>query len=157
MRLQQGQRGRIFMLLNPFWCLIYFIHKIPYKNSQNSLPPFFHCRAELERPTHTAKHIHLAPPCHPDPSTNGYGKETVNGVTPNGREQVDDRGRADGTGRAAPTKALLYTATVDNPNFYLSPTMEDAADTIASSVGPSGPNHEYLFLLSEYLHQARRF
>ena len=58
--------------------------------------------------------------------------------------------------RGAPTKALLYTATIDNPNFYLSPTAEEAADVIASAVGPSGPNHEYLFLLSEYLQQARR-
>lgn len=52
---------------------------------------------------------------------------------------------------AAPKQALLYTATTSNPNFYLSPTVEEAADTIASAVGPSGPNHEYLFHLAEYL------
>lgn len=56
---------------------------------------------------------------------------------------------------AAPEQALLYTATTSNPNFYLSPTVEEAADTIASAVGPSGPNHEYLFHLAEYLKKVR--
>lgn len=45
---------------------------------------------------------------------------------------------------------MLYTATTDNPNFSLS-SLEVAADTIASAVGPSGPNSDYLFALSEYL------
>lgn len=63
----------------------------------------------------------------------------------------------DSGGSTAPTRALLYTATTDNPNFCLSPTLEDAAATIASAEGPSGPNHEYLFLLSEYLEKVRQF
>lgn len=50
----------------------------------------------------------------------------------------------------APKRALLYTATTDNPNFSL-PSVEEAANTIASAVGPSGPNRDYLFSLSEYL------
>lgn len=59
---------------------------------------------------------------------------------------------ATGSGGArAPTRALLYTATTDNPNFFLSSSLEEAADTIASAVGPSGPNSDYLFSLSEYL------
>lgn len=49
-----------------------------------------------------------------------------------------------------PKPALLYTATPDNPNFVMI-SIEDAANTIASAVGPSGPNSEYLFSLSEYL------
>lgn len=50
----------------------------------------------------------------------------------------------------APKRAVLYTATTDNPNFSLS-SLEEAANTIASAVGPSGPNSDYLFSLSEYL------
>ncbi|CAM9390715.1 unnamed protein product, partial [Hapterophycus canaliculatus] len=59
--------------------------------------------------------------------------------------------RGDG---GSPKTALLYTATPDNPNFSLS-SVEDAADTIASAVGPSGPNSEYLFALSEYLEKVQ--
>lgn len=55
-----------------------------------------------------------------------------------------------------PTRALLYTATTDNPNFYLSPTVAEMADTIATAVGPSGPNYEYLFYLTEFLEKVRR-
>ncbi|CAM9254698.1 unnamed protein product [Scytosiphon promiscuus] len=58
-------------------------------------------------------------------------------------------------GDGEPKAALLYTATPDNPNFFLS-SVEDAADTIASAVGPSGPNSEYLFSLSEYLEKVQR-
>lgn len=50
-----------------------------------------------------------------------------------------------------PIRALLYTGTTDNPNFSMSPSVEDAAAIIASAVGPSGPNSEYLLALWEYL------
>lgn len=62
----------------------------------------------------------------------------------------DADGGGDPDGVTAPRRALLYTATTDNPNFYLS-SVEEAATTIASAVGPSGPNRDYLFSLSEYL------
>lgn len=32
-------------------------------------------------------------------------------------------------------------------------TAEEAAATIAAAVGPSGPNYEYLFFLSEFLQE----
>ncbi|CAN0393676.1 unnamed protein product [Ascophyllum nodosum] len=102
----------------------------------------------------------------------GYTRSVVNVFRSNdvstkgdniGQGDMDDNAPRDGRRvpapdtpvgeRGAPTKALLYTATIDNPNFHLSPTAEEAADVIASAVGPSGPNHEYLFLLSEYLQQ----
>ncbi len=57
-------------------------------------------------------------------------------------------------GVSAPRQALLYTATTDNPNFFL-PSVEEAAGIIASAVGPSGPNHEYLLSLSEYMNKVR--
>lgn len=78
------------------------------------------------------------------PSTDTTSDTAVNGGGVNGKETTL-------------TRALLYTATTDNPNFYLSPTLEETAATIASAVGPSGPNREYLFFLSEYLEKVGQF
>ncbi|CAM9475858.1 unnamed protein product, partial [Choristocarpus tenellus] len=50
-------------------------------------------------------------------------------------------------------RALMYTATTDNPNFSLSKSSEEAAMVIAQARGPRGPNYEYLFSLWEYLHK----
>lgn len=49
-----------------------------------------------------------------------------------------------------PVRALLYTANPSNPHFYLPPA-EEAARIIATAVGPSGPNRDYLVGLSNWL------
>jgi len=52
----------------------------------------------------------------------------------------------------APMKALLYSATPDNPNFDRTMLDPDAAAAvIASAVGPSGQNAEYLSNLTQWL------
>ena len=48
-------------------------------------------------------------------------------------------------------EALLYTGTVDNPNFDAEGSLDALASTIARSTGPSGPNKEYLFNLCDFL------
>ena len=56
---------------------------------------------------------------------------------------------------APPVRALLYTATPDNPNF--SPAaladLRSSAHTIATARGPSGPNIDYLRQLAAWLAQ----
>ena len=55
-----------------------------------------------------------------------------------------------GSDGARPVRALLYSATPENPNFS-SMALTDlsaAARTIATAHGPSGPNIEYLTKLA---------
>eukprot|EP00903_Cladosiphon_okamuranus_P010190 g9649.t1 len=84
----------------------------------------------------------------------GYTRATVDVFPTGGPQQEGGGGDVSGArsvgASTAPKHAVLYTATTDNPNFSLS-CLEDVADTIASAVGPSGRNSEYLFALSEYL------
>jgi len=47
-------------------------------------------------------------------------------------------------------RALLYTANPSNPHFYL-PAPEEAARIIATAVGPSGANVDYLLNLAAWL------
>ena len=57
-------------------------------------------------------------------------------------------------GDGATVRALLYTANPDNPNFFpvcITDSLNAAAQIIASAHGPSGPNDEYLFRLSDFL------
>lgn len=59
-------------------------------------------------------------------------------------------------GGASDIKALLYTGTVDNPNFWWGDDgqgfdFDHAARIIANAVGPSGPNVDYLRNLSIFL------
>ena len=63
--------------------------------------------------------------------------------------------RLDGTGSV---RALLYSGTVDNPNFWwgedgLGLDMERAASIISRATGPSGPNLEYLVQISAFLRE----
>ena len=71
----------------------------------------------------------------------GYTRELVD-VTPS------DKSRA-------PVRALLYTATPDNPNFNPSAVtdLSSSAFTIAHTEGPSGPNVDYLFALANFLEE----
>jgi cation transport protein ChaC len=52
-----------------------------------------------------------------------------------------------------PVTALLYTATPENPHFDPLAVRNPlaAGERIATSVGPSGPNSEYLLALAEFL------
>jgi len=54
-----------------------------------------------------------------------------------------------------PVRALLYTATPDNPNFDPGAVMNmaAAAELIACTVGPSGPNCDYLLALATFLEE----
>ena len=61
--------------------------------------------------------------------------------------------RLDGAG---PQRALLYSGTVDNPNFWWGEgggglDLDLAARVIATAEGPSGPNADYLSSLSAWL------
>lgn len=55
----------------------------------------------------------------------------------------------------ATVRALLYTATPENPNFDSSAVkdMAAAAQVIAHTTGPSGPNSDYLFALAQFLEE----
>ena len=53
-------------------------------------------------------------------------------------------------------KALLYTGTIDNPNFWWGPengglSLEQSAKIIAEAHGPSGPNIDYFDNLLSFL------
>ncbi len=50
---------------------------------------------------------------------------------------------------APPVMALAYIGTEDNPNWGGAATIDELADTIARSVGPSGPNIDYVLNLAE--------
>jgi cation transport protein ChaC len=54
-----------------------------------------------------------------------------------------------------PVRALLYSATPDNPNFDPDALrdVQGAATTIAAAIGPSGPNREYLERLAHWLQE----
>ncbi|MCB9766224.1 MAG: gamma-glutamylcyclotransferase [Alphaproteobacteria bacterium] len=47
--------------------------------------------------------------------------------------------------------ALVYLATPENPNYLGPASLDEIARTIARSVGPSGPNLDYLLHLEEGL------
>ena len=49
-----------------------------------------------------------------------------------------------------PFKIMLYIGTSDNPQ-YMPADDEEIARVIKDSIGPSGPNTEYLFNLAEYV------
>ena len=76
-----------------------------------------------------------------------------------GRDPLRDRGspsgdvtpQGGGTGGARGAEGLVYIATPDNPN-YLGPAAPAAiARQVRASVGPSGPNDEYVLRLAEAL------
>ena len=75
----------------------------------------------------------------------GYTRELIT-VYPTTREQA-------GTSPSQPVRALLYSATPDNPNFDPEALRDvpAAAATIAAATGPSGPNREYLERLAQWL------
>ena len=50
----------------------------------------------------------------------------------------------------APIPALVYTATPENAQFTGEESIDDLADIIANSSGPTGTNVEYLFRLAEW-------
>ena len=71
------------------------------------------------------------------------------------RQVVDVEKLADGSS----VKALLYSGTTDNPNFWWGDDgrgldLDAAAAIIATAVGPSGPNVEYLQNLAQWLEEA---
>ncbi len=71
----------------------------------------------------------------------GYARETV---------EVELRPERGAPGRV---RALMYLATHENPN-YLGPAPSDAiARQVVASVGPSGPNPEYVLRLEQALRE----
>ncbi|KAF9037021.1 ChaC-like protein [Rhodocollybia butyracea] len=78
----------------------------------------------------------------------GYTLETVDvwGVDSDGHEKIVLHG-------ARISKSSLaircYVGRNDNPSFIGSEPLDDLAHTIWKSVGPSGPNKEYLYKLAE--------
>lgn len=58
-------------------------------------------------------------------------------------EVIDEQGSS--------TEALVYLATPDNPNWLGDAPLIEIAEQIRRSVGPSGPNLEYLLRLADAL------
>ena len=66
-----------------------------------------------------------------------------------------------GGGAKTTTRCLVYSATVDNPNFWWGDDgsgldASRAAEIISSARGPSGPNVEYLRRLGAFLREIGR-
>ena len=84
----------------------------------------------------------------------GYSRRVVD-VTRVGR----DASEGDASGASA--RCLLYSATVDNPNFWWGDDgrgldTQRAAEIISSASGPSGPNVDYLRNLGAFLREIGR-
>jgi cation transport regulator ChaC len=56
-------------------------------------------------------------------------------------------------GEVMASEALVYMATPENPNWVGDAPLESIASIIRTSVGPSGPNIDYLLSLSTALRE----
>ena len=68
---------------------------------------------------------------------------------------------SEGDASGASARCLLYSATVDNPNFWWGDDgrgldTQRAAEIISSASGPSGPNVDYLRNLGAFLREIGR-
>ncbi len=59
----------------------------------------------------------------------------------------------DAEGALLADEAVLFSATTDNEFFEAEADLDKIASVVASSVGPSGPNTEYLARLAEWLRE----
>ncbi|KAI9001346.1 ChaC-like protein [Trametes punicea] len=64
-------------------------------------------------------------------------------------EEIDIYGLVNGQETVIIPKAYCYVGRPDNPSFIGSEPIDQLADSIWHSVGPSGPNKEYLYHLAE--------
>ncbi|KAM5531947.1 hypothetical protein V8D89_011478 [Ganoderma adspersum] len=64
-------------------------------------------------------------------------------------EEVDIYGLVDGLEQIILLKTFCYVGRPDNPSFLGSEPLDKLAERIWHSVGPSGPNKEYLYKLTE--------
>ncbi|KAF9073935.1 ChaC-like protein [Rhodocollybia butyracea] len=85
-----------------------------------------------------------------DISQDGYTLETVDvwGVDLDGHEKIVLHGARISKSSLA-IRVRCYVGRNDNPSFIGSEPLDDLAHTIWKSVGPSGPNKEYLYKLAE--------
>ncbi|KAI1789065.1 ChaC-like protein [Ganoderma leucocontextum] len=64
-------------------------------------------------------------------------------------EEVDIYGLVDGQEHIILPKTFCYVGRPDNPSFLGSEPIDELAERIRHSFGPSGPNKEYLYKLAE--------
>ncbi|KAJ8603730.1 hypothetical protein CTAYLR_000237 [Chrysophaeum taylorii] len=107
-------------------------------------------RGDRDKPSTTLGVAYLIPDDHRDDVLANLDFREKGGYT---RAIADVR--LEGAEDGASIRALVYSATIDNPNFVPRfvtddpAALDEAAAIIATTRGPSGPNNEYLYKLAD--------